>query len=144
MRTIIGKIYTAKVSAERVQEDGLAKAVKEEYAVKADSFSDCEKKLMDNVGGYDNQTNFEVLSEVKSKYKEVYIFDEGELFYKVKITETTYDEVNDKEKKTNFLYLLNADSLEAARKNIEEALGGTLSDYTIAAINELKVLEVIE
>ena len=44
MKTISGKIFIVKVAVERQQEDGLVKKVKEEYSVKAVSFTDCEAK----------------------------------------------------------------------------------------------------
>lgn len=145
MKTISGTIFNVKVKIDRQQEDGLVKKVSEEYAIKALSFTDCEAKITKDVGSADNvKGSFEVLQEAIAPYKEVYIFDEGEIFYKVKITETTYDEYSDKEKKTSRYYLLNATSFEQARKNIVEALGGGMSDYTIAAVIEQKIIAVIE
>lgn len=141
MKTINGTIFNVKVKVDRPQDDGLVKSQTEEYAVMADSFSDCEVKITGDVGFSDN-TNFAVLAEAIAPYREVYIFDEGDIFYKVKITETILDEVSGKEKKTNCYYLLNATGFEQARKNIVEALG-VLSDYTIAAVIEQKILEVI-
>lgn len=144
MKSISGKIFTAKVSVERVQDDGLAKKVKEEYACKAVSFTDCEAKLTKEVGSAENVKNsFDILAEVIAPYKEVFIFDEGDIFYKVKIQETYLDDFGN-EKKNNIYYLLNATSFEQARKNIVAALGDSLSDYTIAAVIEQKILEVFE
>jgi hypothetical protein len=141
MKTISGKIFTAKVSLERAQEDGMTKVVKEEYACRAVSFTDCEAKMAEQVG---TTAGFDVVAEAIAPYKEVYIFDEGATFYKVKITETWADEVTAKEKKSVSYFLVNADSLEQARRNIVEALGGTMTDYTIAAVIEQNILEVFE
>ena len=120
------------------------KSVKEEYACKAVNFTDCEAKITKEVGSADNiKGSFDILSETIAPYKEVFIFDEGEIFYKVKIQESYLDDFG-KEKKNNNFYLLNATSFEQARKNIVEALGGTLNDYTIAAVVEQKTIEVFE
>lgn len=144
MKTISGKIFTAKVAVERVQEDGLAKTVKEEYAVKAVSFTDCEAKLTREVGSADNVKNsFDILAEAIAPYKEVYLFDDGDIYYKVKIQESVLDDYC-KEKKLNYFYLLNATSFEQARKNIVEALKNWSADWTIAAVIEQKILEVFE
>ena len=144
MKTISGKIFTAKVAVERVQEDGLAKTVKEEYAVKAVSFTDCEAKLTQEVGSADNVKNsFDILAEAIAPYKEVYLFDDGDIYYKVKIQESVLDDYG-KEKKLNYFYLLNATSFEQARKNIVEALKDWSADWTIAAVIEQKILEVFE
>ena len=144
MKSISGKIFIAKVKVDRPQEDGLMKNVREEYCCKAVNFTDCEAKITKEVGSADNiKGSFDILSETIAPYKEVFIFDEGDIFYKVKIQESYLDDFG-KEKKNNNFYLLNATSFEQARKNIVEALGGTLNDYTIAAVVEQKTIEVFE
>lgn len=145
MKTISGKIFIVKVAVERQQEDGLVKKVKEEYSVKAVSFTDCEAKITQEAGSADNvKDTFEVLSEAIAPYREVFLHDEGEKYYKVKVVESTIDEVTGKEKKTATYYLVNADTLEQARKRIEQALGDTLTDYAIAAVIEQNTVGVIE
>ena len=144
MKSISGKIFIAKVKVDRPQEDGLMKSVREEYCCKAVNFTDCEAKITKEVGSADNiKGSFDILSETIAPYNEVFIFDEGDIFYKVKIQESYLDDFG-KEKKNNNFYLLNATSFEQARKNIVEALGGTLKDYTIAAVVEQKTIEVYE
>lgn len=144
MKTISGKLFNAKVSIERVKEDGLAKQTKEDYVVKAVNFTDCEAKLTKELAEAENvKKTFDILAEAIAPFKEVYIFDEGEIYYKVKITENWLDDYgNDKKTSTN--YLVNAGSLEQARKNIVEAIGDSMNDYTVAAVIETKILEVIE
>lgn len=144
MKSISGKIFIAKVKVDRPQEDGLMKSVREEYCCKAVNFTDCEAKITKEVGSADNvKGSFDIQSETIAPFKEVLIFDEGDIFYKVKIQESYLDDFG-KEKKINYFYLLNATSFEQARKNIVEALGGTLKDYTIAAVVEQKTIEVFE
>ena len=144
MKSISGKIFIVKVKVDRPQEDGLMKNVREEYCCKAVNFTDCEAKITKEVGSADNiKDSFDILSETIAPYKEVFIFDEGDIFYKVKIQESYLDDFG-KEKKINNFYLLNATSFEQARKNIVEALGETMKDYTIAAVVEQKTLEVFE
>ena len=144
MKSISGKIFIAKVKVDRPQEDGLMKSVREEYCCKAVNFTDCEAKITKEVGSADNiKGSFDIQSETIAPFKEVFIFDEGDIFYKVKIQESYLDDFG-KEKKNNNFYLLNATSFEQARKNIVEALGGTLNDYTIAAVVEQKTIEVFE
>lgn len=144
MKSISGKFFTTKISVEREKEDGLMKRVTEEYSVKAISFTDCEAKVTKEIGSADNiKDSFNVKSEAVAPYKEVFLFDEGDIFYKVKVQETWLDDFGN-EKKNSIYYLLNATSFEQARKNIVEALGTTLKDYTIASVIEQKTLEVIE
>ena len=113
MKTISGKIFNVKIKIDRTQDDGLCKSVKEDYAVKAVNFTDCEAKITKEIGSADNvKDSFDVLAEVIAPY--------------------TYH------------YLLNATSIEQARKNIADVYGQSVRDYTIAAIIEQKIIEVFE
>lgn len=144
MKKISGKIFTVKVKVERPQEDGLVKKVTEEYACSAVNFTDCEAKIIKEVGSADNvKGSFDIVAETITPVRLVYVFDEGDIFYKVKIQEVTIDDFC-KERKSNVYYLVNATSFEQARKNIVEALGGLTKDMTIAAVVEQKILECFE
>ena len=144
MKTISGKIFTVKVKIDRQQEDGLVKKVNEEYACQAVNFTDCEAKITKEVGSADNvKGSFDIVAETITPVRLVYVFDEGDIFYKVKIQEVTIDDFC-KERKSNVYYLVNATSFEQARKNIVEALGGLTKDMTIAAVVEQKILECFE
>ena len=144
MKSISGKFFTAKISVEREKEDGLVRKVTEEYVLKAVSFTDCEAKVTKEVGSAETvKKSFEVKAEAIAPYNEIFLFDEGEIFYKVKIQDSWMDDMGN-DKVTVYNYFLNATSFEQARKNIVEALGTTLKDYTIAAVVETKVLAVFE
>ena len=69
--------------------------------------------------------------------------NEGEKFYKAKVAFITVDEKTEKEKLTNVLYLVQADSLPAALKNIQNEFGSTGLDYTIVGLNETKIVDVL-
>lgn len=130
-----------KVKIDRTQDDGLVKSVREEYCCKAVNFTDCEAKITKEVGSADNvKGTFEVLAEAVAPFKEIYIFDEGEKYYKVKINESYFDDYGNDKTSASY-YQVNADSLEQARKNIMEAIGGSMKDFTVAAVIETKVLD---
>ena len=144
MKKISGKIFIAKVKIDREKEDGLMKATKESYACKAVNFTDCEAKITKEVGSADNvKASFDVIAEAIAPFKEVYIFDEGDIFYKVKVKEPYTDDFGN-EKKNSYVYLVNASSTEQARKNIEETYAHTTIDFAISDINETKILDVFE
>jgi hypothetical protein len=144
MKTISGKIFIVKVKVDRPNDEGLVKTVREEYACKAVNFTDCEAKITQEVGSADNVKNsFDILAEAVAPYKEAFIFDEGENFYKVKVQDPYLDDSGN-EKKSNIYYLLNADSVKQAGERIAEAYSGSVKDYTVAAIIDQKTLEVFE
>ena len=49
-----------------------------------------------------------------------------------------------KEKRTNVYYLVQAGSLPVAVKHIEEVMGTTAIDYTIASLAETMIMDVYE
>lgn len=65
-------------------------------------------------------------------------------WYKSKLQFITIDERSAKEKKTSVYYLVEGCSLENARKNIDEVMGGTMIDYTISAVSETSIMDVFE
>ena len=54
-----------------------------------------------------------------------------------------FDEKTEKEKRTNINYLVQGASTQAAFKNTEEVMKGSLIDYAIASITETKFLDVV-
>ena len=78
---------------------------------------------------------------LQKKVKELYVVDA------MSFTEAEtriIDEKTDKEKKTAVNYLVQGSSLENARKNIDEVMGGTMIDYVIAAVAETSIMDVFE
>lgn len=65
-------------------------------------------------------------------------------WYKSKVQFVTIDERSAKEKKTSVYYLVEGCSLESARKNIDEVMGGTMIDYVITSVSETSIMDVFE
>lgn len=65
-------------------------------------------------------------------------------WYKSKLQFITIDEKTEKEKRTNVYYLVEGYSLESARRNIDEVMGGTMIDYSIVAVSETPIMDVFE
>ena len=65
-------------------------------------------------------------------------------WYKSKLQLITIDEKTAREKKTSVYYLVQGSSLENARRNIDEVMGGTMIDYVISAVSETPVMDVFE
>jgi len=52
--------------------------------------------------------------------------------------------VTQKEKRTNFTYLVNAANIDAAWRNINEVMGKTMIGYDIASVAETAIIDVFE
>ena len=79
-------------------------------------------------------------------YKEIFFADSDmdDKWYVAKLAFITIDEKTDKEKKTRVCYLVNAGNINAAVKNIEEVMAGTMIDYDTFNVSETQILDVFE
>lgn len=144
MKQISGTWFECKVRYEQTQEDGLEKMVTETYVYKAADFGEAydkaTKDMSTSISG-----EFEITAMKIARYKEIITQDERteERYYRVKVNLIILDEKTQKEKKIACYYLVNADSVEKARKYTDTALSDTLMDYVIEAVQEAKIIDVI-
>ncbi len=126
-------------------EDGLQKKVTEQYVVDAISFTEAEARIIEEMSSYISG-EFDVHEIDRAVFKEIFFSDEdmADKWYKAKVQFITIDEKTDKEKRTNVYYLVQGSSLENARKNIDEVMGGTMIDYSVASISETVIMDVFE
>ena len=54
----------------------------------------------------------------------------------------TIDEKSNKERKTKVRYLVQGDTIEKARKNVDEIMGKTMIDYNITSLKETSIMDV--
>ena len=126
-------------------EDGRQKMTTELYVVDALSFTEAESAIIEEMSAYISG-DFKVTGIAQATYGEVF-FSENEAddrFFKAKLQFITIDEKTQKEKRSNVLYLVQAQSLQTAVKYVEEVMGGTMIDYAIAAIQETSIMDVFE
>ena len=139
-----GKWFECKVRYEQTQDNGLEKMVTETYVYKAADFSEAYDKAIKDMSTFISG-EFGITAMKIAQYIEVVMQDEKteEKYYRVKAIFITFDEKTNKEKKTACHYLVNADSVEKARKYADTAFSDTLMDYVIEAVQEAKIIDVI-
>ena len=145
MRTLTSTFFEVKFQYEKTNEDGMQKKVTEPYVVDALSFSEAEEKITKEMAAFVSGET-EVKAITRAPYKEIFFDDheQADKFYKTKLDFITIDERTEKEKKTTVTYLVQADSLDDAKKNIMEVMDGTMIDYVIQSIAETKIMDVFE
>ena len=145
MRSRTATWFECKVRYEKVMENGLQKKVTEQYVVDALSFSEAEKRIIEEMSAYISG-EFEITDVKKAQYKEVFFSDAAndDRYYKAKLVFITIDERTEKEKRSNVTYLVQAATLDGAVKNINEVMGGTMIDYEKSNIAETKIMDVFE
>lgn len=145
MRSRTANWFECKIRYEKVMEDGMQKKVSENYVVDALSFSEAEKRIIEEMSSYISG-EFDVADIKITSYKEIFFSDEdlSDKWYKAKLQFVTIDEKTDKEKRSTITYLVNASSFNGAVKNIDEVMGGTMIDYVIASVTETTLIDVFE
>lgn len=145
MRSRTALWFECKIRYEKMMEDGLAKKVTESYTVDALSFSEAESRIIEEMSSYISG-EFTVEDIKKAQYKEIFFSDEetADKWYKAKLAFITIDERTEKEKRSNITYLVQAGSLNAAMRNIDEVMGGTMIDYVQCALQETSLMDVFE
>ena len=137
--------FEAKIRHEKMMEDGCLKKVTETYVIDALSFGEAEKRILEEMASYVSG-EVEVCALKIAPYKEIFFADSNmdDKWYVAKLAFITIDEKTDKEKKTRVCYLVNAGNINAAVKNIEEQMAGTMIDYDTFNVSETQILDVFE
>lgn len=145
MRTKSATFFECKVRYERTMENGLNKKVTETYVVDALSFTEAEGRIIEEMRPYIGKSEMEVTAIKIASYKEAFFsdVDNDDKLYKIRCNFITLDERSGKEKKTSVDYLVQAASVEVARKNLEEVMSETMIDYVIVSVIETNVLYII-
>ena len=145
MRSRAAIWFEAKIRYEKMMEDGCLKKVTETYVVDALSFGEAEKRILEEMTSYVSG-EVEVCALKIAPYKEIFFADSNmdDKWYVAKLAFITIDEKTDKEKKTRVCHLVNAGNINAAVKNIEEQMAGTMIDYDTFNVSETQILDVFE
>ncbi len=145
MRSRSSQWFETRIRYDKMQDDGITKAVTENYVVDAFSFTEAEKSIIEEMSSYISG-DFKVTGITKCSYGEIFFSDinTDDKFFKVKLKFITIDEKTEKEKFTNANYLVQAQTLQQAVKYVEEVMGATAIDYVFAAIQDTKIMDVFE
>ena len=145
MRSRTAIWFECKIQYEKTMEDGLQKKVTESYTVDALSFTEAEKRIMEEMSSYISG-EFTIKDIKIAPYNEIFFSDEemADRWYKAKLQLITIDEKTEKEKRTAVNYLVQAGTLKGAVGNIDAVMGGTMIDYVIASVAETTLMDVFE
>lgn len=145
MKSRTAQWFICKVRYEKMQEDGMQKKVTESYVIDAVSFTEAEERITEEMSAYISG-EFEVKDISLAPFGEIF-FDENpsaDRYYKAKLAFITIDEKSGNEKRQNVTYFVHAENFNAAVKNVDEVMGGTMIDYEIISIAETQIMDVFE
>ena len=145
MRSVQKRWFETIVRYDKVMESGETKKVSETYVVDAITFGEAEESIAEEMKPYISG-DFDIENINPAPYSEIFFSDKDtdDKYYRVKLAFITIGERTQKEKKSKVTYLVQADSLEQARKNTEEVMNGTMIDYEFVSVTETKILDVFE
>ena len=143
MKSLTGKYFSVGVRYEKTLEDGTNAKTTEQYVVDALSWSECEAKTTEEMAVYING-DMEIVTMKKAGFSELFLseVDSEDKYYDCSINMITIDEKSNKEKKTKVRYLVQGDTIEKARKNVDEIMGKTMIDYNITSLKETSIIDV--
>lgn len=136
--------FECKVRYEKTQDNGSEKMVNELYVVDALSFTEAEASIIDNMSVYVSG-EFKVANINPANYNEIFFSgnDDDDLWFKARLAFITIDDKN-KEKRTYVNYLIQAKSIERAKRYVDEVMSETIIDYELKSLSETKIFDVFE
>lgn len=135
--------FECKLKFDKTQEDGSVKKVTEPYLVDAISFTEAEKRIIEEMKPYISG-EFEVADIKRVRLAELFETkeDSADRWFKAKLTFVTFDENSGKEKKTSSFVLVQAADLRKALKRLDEGMKDSMLDYTIVELKETPIMDV--
>ena len=135
--------FECKVKYERTLDDGKVKKVTEPYLVDALSFTEAEKRVIEERTPY-MMGEFQVSDIKRARLAELFESDleSADKFYKAKLTFITLDEKTGAEKKSSHMVLVQAGDFESAVKRLKEGMKDSMSDYVFSAMTETPILDI--
>lgn len=143
MEIISANWFEVAVRYTKTIEDGTRKAMTERYGVDAMSFTEAESRIIDALSG-SIDGEYRTTSESQATYTDVVLgdCDNDEYWFKVKLQFINIDERTGKEKYSNVMYLVQAQSVASALNNINTAMRDTLADYRVVSVCATKLINV--
>lgn len=135
--------FECKIRYEKMMENGMNKKVTEPYLVDALSFTEAEKRIIEEITPY--ITGEFTVSDIKrANYSELFFSDDesADRWFRCKIVFITLDEKSGAEKRTSTNVLVQAADLRDAVKKLDEGMKGTMADYQIGSVAETTIMDV--
>ena len=145
MRTRTSMWFECKIRYDKLTDEGLSKNVTEQYVVDALSYTEAEKNIIRFAAEIIPEV-IEIRAIKEAAYNEIFFSenDAADKWYKTKINFISIDERTGKERRTNVLYLVQANDISNAISNVKEIMSKSMSDYTIQSMALTQILDVFE
>ena len=133
--------YEATVKYRKTSGEGVQKVVSENYLVEGYSFTEAEANIIKEMQQYISG-EFRVTNIKLTNYAEVIPSEDGDRWFKSKVTLVSYNEESGREQKTNIYLLVQANDAKDSYENTAKSMQTTMGDWVIPAVSETKLMDV--
>ena len=136
------EFFESSITFDKRMEDGITKRVTSQYVLNALSCTEAEAKTLECVKPY-LSGDCSVISAKQSKITEAFRSEDGDGdWWKVKCSFITEDEKTGNEKRTPYLYIVQAIEIQEAIATFNRGMKGTMVDYDIESVSLTKIVDV--
>lgn len=137
--------FECKVRYDKTLENGLIKKTTETYLVDALSFTEAEKRFIEEITPF-MSGEFIVTDIKRARISE--LFDSEDLsddrWFRARIAYITLDEKTGVEKRTAQNVLIQANDFHKAINRLDEGMKGTLGEWVIVTVTETAIIDVFK
>lgn len=135
--------FECKVRYDKTMEDGLIKSTTETYLVDALSFTEAERRFIQEITPRVSG-EYTVTDIRRTKIAELFESQDSlaDRWFKARVAFVSIDEKSGAEKRAVQTMMVQAIDLRDAVKNLDQGMANTLADYVIVSIAETKILDV--
>lgn len=135
------KWFKCVVNYLKIDDDGRERKVSEAYLIDAVTYTDAEARIIAQLATM-VRGEFSVKQITQTSIVEIFPNENAEMFFTGKISIVTIDEKAGKEKRISESFLVQADDLKQALKNLEEGLSYILVPFTITSLSISNIIDV--
>lgn len=133
--------FEVKVKYEKTLSDGKDKLVTETYLLDAVSFTEAEKRTHKELEPYITGEFFVSAMKI-ADFSEIIPNENGDRWFKTKVSFISIDEEKGVEKKSNTFLLVQANNTTEAVESVKKAFEDSVADFEIPAVSESSILDV--
>ncbi|MCB9018222.1 MAG: DUF4494 domain-containing protein [Paludibacteraceae bacterium] len=133
--------FECKIKYEKLDDKGKGKKVTETYLVDALTFSEAEERISKQVAPF-MTGDFSISGMKKAGINEIFPNEEGDRWYKCKVSFISIDEVKATEKRITSYILVLGSNIKEAWDHLADAMKDTMADYEVSSITETQIMDI--
>ncbi len=134
--------FECKVKYTKTDENtGKDKKVTEPYLVDAVSFTEAEMRMNEQMSQIISG-EFSINDIKRVNYTDVFNYEEGDRWFKCKVTFVDIDQASGKEKKVSNYMLVLADDIDQAYDRLQESLSEMIVPFEVPSIMESPIMDI--